>query len=366
MALDTAAPTPVEQTLADVDHLLTETLDDVRAELARAVTGTGPDARVDAGALRVGLVDELGTRLMHHGKRIRPRLTHWGWVLAGAPASARDDLVRVAAAMELLHLFGLLQDDVMDRSDTRRGRTTLHVEATGRHRRADGLGDATLFGDSVAVLVGDLALAEAAMLVSPTSPEVRRVWRLMTVELVEGQLLDVTHAADRRRDVTTSRRIARLKSGRYTITRPLQLGALVAGADPAHVERLLTWGDLVGDAFALRDDVLGVWGDPAVTGKPSGDDLASGKPTVLLTWADEMLPDHARPLLAACDAGTLEPDGVTALQQAMDAAGVRERAEQDIAGLAETAGERLPLVGADPAADAALRELVSSIAWRTS
>ena len=195
----------------------------------------------------------------------------------------------MAAALELLHLFALIQDDVMDRSDSRRGRTTLHVSAAQRHLTSGGLGDPVLFGDSVATLVSDLALSEASLLVAPCAPDVRAAWRLMAVELVEGQLLDLTHTAGRRRDVETSRRIARFKSSRYTISRPVQLGALVGGADPALVRGLIGWGDLVGDAFAVRDDLLGVWGDPVRTGKPAGDDLRSGKPTVL-SWAAELLP----------------------------------------------------------------------------
>ena len=188
----------------------------------------------------------------------------------------------------------------------------------------------------------------------------------MAVELVEGQLLDVTHTAGRRRDHATSRRIARFKSGRYTITRPLQLGALVGGADEHTVRGLIAWGDLIGDAFAVRDDVLGVWGDPTQTGKPAGDDLRSGKPTELLTWAAELLPPSDRPLLDACDAGTLDDAGVDALQQAMVAAGVRDRAEQAVADLSRRAHARLDALAVEPRADAALRGLADAIAWRCS
>ncbi len=353
---------PVEPTLAAVDDLLGTALGELREALDEAGTSRG----AVPGPLEVDLVGELADRLVNHGKRLRPRLAHWGWALAGAPAHTHRDLARVAAALELLHLFALVQDDVMDRSETRRGRPALHVVATRRHREAAGLGDPELFGDSVAVLVADLALSEAGMLVAPLPRPVRAAWRLMAVELVDGQLLDVTHTAGRRRDLATSRRIARFKSGRYTITRPLQLGALVAGAEPGRLDRLVAWGDLVGDAFALRDDLLGVWGDPAVTGKPAGDDLLAGKPTVLLTWAHELLPDAARPLLDACDTGSLGPEGVLALQAAMEAAGVRERAEDEVSGLAERARCGLDLLDPAPEAEQALRELVESIAWRSS
>ena len=129
---------------------------------------------------------------------------------------------------------------------------------------------------------------------------------------------------------------------------------------------LIGWGDLVGDAFAVRDDLLGVWGDPARTGKPAGDDLRSGKPTVLLSWASELLPGDARPLLAACDAGTLDDAGVDALQRAMVDAGVVERAERTIAELVERSHHALDELDVDPRADVALRELAESIAWRAT
>lgn len=361
-------PRTPDETLARADALIEDTLVGLADALARASADGDPyDLRPAApGALAVDLTAELTERSRHHGKRLRPLLAHWGWVLAGAPRDTHDDLARVAAALELLQLFALVQDDVMDRSASRRGRPTLHVLAADRHRALGGVGDPELFGDSVAVLVSDLALSEATLLVAPTPPAVRAAWRLMAVELVEGQLLDVTHTADRRRDLATSRRIARFKSGRYTISRPLQLGALVGRADESLVRRLIAWGDLVGDAFAVRDDVLGVWGDPAETGKPAGDDLRSGKPTALLAWAADLLPDADRHLLAACDAGTLDDSGVDALQRAMTAAGVRERAEAEVTERAERALRDLDDLGVDTQAATALRGLVESIAWRSA
>ncbi len=359
--------TSPEDTLAEADVLLETTFVELSDALLRAaVEGSPSGGDPEPGPLGVDLVRELAERTRNHGKRLRPVLAHWGWALGGGQRETHPHLVRIAAALELLHLFALIQDDVMDRSDSRRGRPTLHVVASERHRRAAGLGDACLFGDSVATLVSDLALSEATLLVGPTPPPVRAAWRLMAVELVEGQLLDVTHTAGRRRDLSTSRRIARFKSGRYTITRPLQLGALVAGADSDLVRGLVGWGDLVGDAFAVRDDVLGVWGDPARTGKPAGDDLRSGKPTALLAWAAELLPQRARPLLAACDAGTLDDDGVQALQRAMADAGVRERAEYTVTELVARAHRALDELAVEPAADAALRDLADTIAWRSA
>jgi len=365
----------VEGTLRDADALLEATFVELSEALRQAAEETGDGGGIDAlrnrtghdpGGLEVDLVGELADRARNHGKRLRPVLAHWGWAVAGGRHDTHPQLVRVAAALELLHLFALIQDDVMDRSASRRGLPTLHVVAAERHRRGHGLGDDALFGDSVATLVSDLALSEAGLLVASTPRSVRAAWRLMAVELVEGQLLDVTHTAGRRRDLPTSLRIARFKSGRYTITRPLQLGALVGGADPGLVRGLVAWGDLVGDAFAVRDDVLGVWGDPARTGKPAGDDLRSGKPTALLTWAAQLLPDRARALLAACDAGTLDDAGVDALQRAMVDAGVRDRAEQAVAHLVDRAHRALDDLDVDPEAEVALRDLAEAVAWRSA
>ena len=370
--LDVRSPArSVEAVLADADALLEETFVELSEALVLAGAENAPDAGVAGaggadGPLSVDLVGELAERARNHGKRLRPVLAHWGWVVGGGDHETHDDIARVAAALELLHLFALIQDDVMDRSDSRRGRTTLHVSAAERHRRAHGLGDPVLFGDSVATLVADLALSEASLLVAPTAPRVRATWRLMTVELVEGQLLDLTHTAGRRRDLATSLRIARFKSGRYTISRPVQLGALVGGAPPELVRGLVAWGDLVGDAFAVRDDVLGVWGDPAQTGKPAGDDLRSGKPTALLSWASELLPSSARLLLDACDAGGLDDTGVDDLQQAMVDAGVRERAEQTISHLVARSHRALDALDVDADAELALRGLAESIAWRAT
>lgn len=364
---------PVAATLRAADELLEATFAELAQTLEQAAAEGGPDAAFDVdelrrppGTLGVDLVGELADRNGNHGKRLRPVLAHWGWVVAGGADGTADDLARVAAALELLHLFALIQDDVMDRSDSRRGRTTLHVDAAARHRAAAGLGDPDRFGDSVATLVSDLALSEATLLVAPTARPVRAAWRLMAVELVEGQLLDLTHTAGRRRDLDTARRIARFKSGRYTISRPIQLGALVGGAPDDLVHDLIAWGDLVGDAFAVRDDVLGVWGDPARTGKPARDDLRSGKPTALLSWASDLLPEDARPLLAACDAGELDDAGVDALQAAMAEAGVRDRAERTIADLVARSHRALDALDVDPEAELALRELAETIAWRAT
>ena len=357
----------VDAVLRAVDEVLDRVLDDVASLLQEAARDVDGADGADSGPLVVDLVGELRNRVHHPGKRLRPLFAAWGWAACTGPGAAEathERIVEIAAALELLHLFALIQDDVMDRSDARRGHPTLHVVGAQRHRDRRGLGSPQLFGDSVAVLVSDLALSEATLLACAGGGPVARTWRLMAAELVEGQLLDVAHTAGRGRDLATSMRIARAKSSRYTIGRPLQLGALVAGAPPERVDRLLAWGDLVGDAFAVRDDVLGAWGDPRLTGKPAGDDLRSGKPTALIVWAAEMLPNADRFLLERCDSGRLEDHHVVALQQAMERAGVRRRAEELVRDLLDRADTALEAVAPDPAAADALRGLAHLVAWR--
>lgn len=374
---------PPADTLAATDRLLSRLVDELASTVAGvldegvlgdvALDGTLDDGPTEAlgpdrSPLDWDLVGELDLALRRRGKRIRPTVAHWGWVAAGGPArpGTQGVLTRVCAALDLLHLFALVQDDVMDRSATRRGAPTLHRVAAERHTRAGGLGDPALFGDSVAMLLSDLALSEATLLLADAPAPLREAWRRMAVELVQGQLLDVTHTAMRRRDPRGAWAVARLKSGRYTVTRPLQLGAISAGTDARTLDRLGRWGDLVGEAFALRDDLLGVWGNPGVTGKPAGDDLLVGKPTVLLAWAAEMLPPEAHPLLERCDRSELDPAGVAALQTAMVEAGVRERADETLVSLLAEADRALDAIGLPPAARRGLAGLADQVAWRAA
>ena len=198
--------------------------------------------------LRDDLPTMLLTRALTGGKRLRPRMCHLGW--AGTVDTSGTDergygesyahLVRVAAALEVFHLFALVHDDVMDRSDQRRGMPTAHVVAAADHLGAQAVGDSALFGDSVAILLGDLAFAEASALVAETTPALRSAWREMVVELVQGQLLDLTGAASRAAGVDRAHAVARLKSGAYTVERPLLLGATAAGASDEARGRLVT------------------------------------------------------------------------------------------------------------------------------
>ncbi|WP_422396040.1 polyprenyl synthetase family protein [Raineyella fluvialis] len=272
----------------------------------------------------------LADLLVGRGKRLRVTLSYWGFVAAGGvPGSTGyDDLVRAAAALEALHLFALIHDDVMDESVSRRGRPSAHVEATRWHEEASGRGDGEVFGRNIAVLLGDLAHTLADRLADDLSPELRQVWYRLCVELVAGQRADLTGAAAGRRDLRHAEHVARLKSGRYSVERPLELGGLAAGASAETVATLIRCGEHIGRAFALRDDFLGVWGDPARTGKPAGDDLLEAKATVLLTLARRALTGEAATMLDRLGTPAFSPDDVPVLAAAMREAGVADAVEE--------------------------------------
>jgi len=328
-----------EPVLARAARLVEQRVD----EIENMIHDMGGEAST-YGAHGIGLVDHVRESMRVPGKRVRPTLAHAGFSAAGGVVGSdprRDeDLVCLSAALEVLHLFAVIHDDVMDRAATRRGRPTVHHVAAARHVQSDARGDGERFGDSVAVLVGDLLLSEAGDLVRDLAAPVRRAWRRMIVELVHGQLLDLTATASPRApEAKASRRVARLKTGRYTVRRPVELGALLVTSSPSVIEPLGAWGDLVGDAFGLRDDVIGVWGDPSTTGKPAQQDLREGTATVLLAWARESLPvgHPAGRLLEDCRAYGLDAVQARSLAAAMHDSGVRERAESEIARILDEA-----------------------------
>lgn len=233
--------------------------------------------------------DELERVIGSGGKRLRPVFCCLGHM--AAEGEVADELYRAAAALELLHTFAIVHDDVMDRSAVRRGAHTTWIHLAEEHRRSAFRGDAEGYGISAAVLVGDLAmtLADRAFLESGFSPErllpgFARYNRMRT-DMVAGQFLDVVAANRGEVHEQEARRIAVLKSGAYTVEGPLHIGAILAGARPPLLAGLSSYGVALGEAFQLRDDILGVFGDPSVTGKDRDSDLREGKRTVLIARA---------------------------------------------------------------------------------
>ncbi len=310
-------------------------------------------------------IQALTDLVLTGGKRLRPAFCHWGFVAAGGDP---DDpaVVDAGAAFELLQGFALIHDDVMDGSAARRGAPAVHRRFMTRHRELDGAGDARRFGEGVAILVGDLAHVYADQLLPDGPPEVVRVWDELRIELNVGQYLDLIGTAVAQRDRRSSRRITRYKSGKYTIERPLQLGAALAGGYGRFAEPLSRYGDPLGEAFQLRDDVLGAFGDSARTGKPVGDDLREGKPTLLLAVANEEADRAQRAVLAMVGDPDLDESAVVAVQQVLTDTGARRVVEEEITLLAAAAVEALSDLPAAPHVCAALADLADFVVGRTT
>ncbi|GAA1313118.1 polyprenyl synthetase family protein [Saccharothrix xinjiangensis] len=271
-----------------------------------------PDTAPEVGGALADLV-------LAGGKRVRPTFAWWGWRAAGGPVRgpAADATVRALVALELLQGGALVHDDVMDRSATRRGRPTVHTAFTARHHRGRWAGDPRHYGDSVAILVGDLALVwaddalAAAGLDTAALDRAREPWRAMRTEMIAGQHLDLLAGARRDESLEKALRVARLKTAAYTVERPLHLGAALAGAPQELVDALRSYGRDVGVAFQLRDDLLGVFGDTGITGKPVGDDLREGKRTALMALALGLARTARRPHAARLLRDCLEGGGVS-------------------------------------------------------
>lgn len=233
--------------------------------------------------------------VLRGGKRLRPAFAYWGYraVTAEPDAQVDDGALLLFSALELLHACALVHDDVIDDSATRRGWPTAHVHFTELHRNRGWRGSAEQFGRSASILLGDLSLVWADDIVAgvdlPVDGQrrVQRVWSDIRTEVLGGQYLDIVAESSGAESIASAMNVNTYKTASYTISRPLQLGAATAADRPDVQSIFYELGTDLGVAFQLRDDVLGVFGDPAVTGKPSGDDLRSGKRTVLLAEAVE-------------------------------------------------------------------------------
>ncbi len=292
-------------------------------ELIGAVEGTLADFLT----LQVGSLEHVDPALgsfarttrdliLAGGKRLRPTFAYWGWRGVVGMDEPVESVLPAISALELMHTFALVHDDVMDGSATRRGAPTAHRIFAAEHAGAGRLGDPDHFGSSSAILVGDLCLIWADQLLARTPVStatmfaVRACYDRMRIEAVAGQYLDVLGEAQPDAwSVERALLVARHKTASYTVQRPLQFGMTLARPDDhADVDEAYSrYGAAVGEAFQLRDDLLGVYGDPAVTGKPAGDDLRTGKPTTLLMLAHQMATPAQRAALARDPAGAVIP-----------------------------------------------------------
>ncbi|AZA08914.1 polyprenyl synthetase family protein [Corynebacterium pseudopelargi] len=279
--------------LMDLPVIVTE----VEATLQRFFEQREPEiARIgEPASLAVNFLQDL---VFSGGKRIRPAYALAGFYAAGGEigegALDAQAVLQMVSALELIQACALAHDDVIDASDTRRGQPTVHRAAQHHHETQRWLGDSAHFGESVAILAGDLALVWADDMFLTAQVPLERIaaaiepWRSMRTEVIGGQLLDIFLESEGSESLQLAENVNRFKSAAYTIERPLHIGAAIAQGSPELIHELREYGRDIGIAFQLRDDLLGVFGDPAITGKPAGDDLREGKRTVLVTRAIEL------------------------------------------------------------------------------
>jgi geranylgeranyl diphosphate synthase type I len=326
-------------------------------ELKRVV-----DAEIKSFLERVGhelpdslpLVGHIERLLAAGGKRLRPAFCYWGF-RAGGGAHCRE-IVRAASALELLHTFALVHDDIMDAAQSRRGEPTVH----------------TVAGVDVALLVGDLALvlADALLVESGFDPvAVARCfspYSRMRKEVIVGQFMDLRLAEKPSIDEEEARNVARMKSGRYSVREPLMIGAALASERP--IEPLERLGELVGEAFQLRDDLLGTFGDPAITGKPIDSDIREGKKNVLYAKTLAVLADDDLGFFETRWGGgdSLSDDECVRLRSLVKSSGAKAETEALLARLTEEAVAVLAGLPVTDEVRAGLHSLVEAATSRQS
>ncbi len=336
-------------------------------ERARSLTELGPELTE---------LTELAISFTSGGKRIRPAFCCWGYLAAAGGTEIPAPVLRAAASLDLLHVSALVHDDVMDGSELRRGIPAAHVQLAARHADAGRRGEAEDFGRAGAILLGDLLLMWSVELFNDcgVAPEAlaraQPLISAMRAEVTGGQYLDISAQTrpplDARHDAASVlaqvRRVVEYKTARYTVLRPLQIGAALGGGSPALLETLGAYGSSVGRAFQYRDDVLGVFGDEAITGKPAGDDLREGKLTVLIANAMASATDAEAERLSDLLGRPLSADEVATARQIIVNSGALAATEHEI----ETAtAEALASLSRGSIADPALTGL-TELTWLAS
>ena len=304
----------------------------------------------EIGAPVTKAVSFLESFVLDGGKRVRPTYAWAGYLAAGRGEEDPAAMLRAAASLEFIQACALIHDDIIDASNTRRGNPTVH----------------RFFGTSVAILVGDLALVYAedmfqdSGLSAAALHRARSPWRGMRTEVIGGQLLDISLEAAGSESVELANSVNRYKTAAYTIERPLHLGAAIAGASEELIAAFRGYGHDIGIAYQLRDDQLGVFGDPAVTGKPAGDDLREGKRTELLALAlqraDESDP-HAAATLRKLVGHTSDPQELSRLAQIIADSGAPEEIERRIDSLTQSGLQHLHAAKVDPTVTETLEQL---------
>ncbi|WP_234362857.1 polyprenyl synthetase family protein [Streptomyces formicae] len=310
------------------------------------------------------------------GKRLRPLLCVLGWHTTGSSSGGGlAQAVQVGAALEMFHAFCLIHDDIMDHSDTRRGRPTVHRALAARHRAGHDAVLAKDIGTSAAILAGDLALLWSdELLRAPDTglgpaqlEQVAPLIDLMRGEVLHGQYLDLISTGRPSPDTGPALAIIRYKTAKYTCERPLHIGAALAGADARFLDALSAFALPLGEAFQLRDDLLGVFGHQAETGKPTFDDLREGKHTVLISFALKAADDtQARLLRTLYGNARLDEDDTDTVRAVLRATGADQAVEHMITNRYEQALAALEGLSLPREVHHQLRSLADKTVWRTS
>lgn len=363
---------------------ITPTIDELVRDRHREITALANEALsthvFDHSTFLRGLSGEVAplttaiTDTLARGKRIRAQFCMWG-AYGATGGDQVTGMPEMAAAIELFHLAALIHDDLMDNSDTRRGLPTMHRQFTDEHARQHRLGDSDNHGSAVAILVGDmclswsddLAVMAADSLDFQSRRAVRAMWSQMRDEAYAGQYLDMLSQTESTISRSRTDLILRLKSAKYTISHPLRLGGSLGGADEILLHLYDQIGLTAGKAFQLRDDLLGVFGDPLITGKPAIDDIREGKRTLLMAVAESRGNWSQKELLRSCLGNPdVDEDDLEAIRSVLVATGADSEIEARISELTDKA---MNIVGSLPVDDltrTALTGLVERCVWRQS
>lgn len=311
---------------------------------------------------------QLRDFVLRGGKRMRPLFCYWGW--RGAGGRDAGEIFPVAAAVELFHVAALIHDDIIDQSDLRRGKPTMHRLFTQVHGEARWRGDSRHFGVSAALLAGDASLVWSEELFhdgwrAGRSAAAMAVFAQLRADAVHGEYLDLFGEA-RWGSIADALEVIRHKTARYTVRDPLQLGARVAGATEDLIASYGTFGLLVGEAYQLRDDLFGFFGDPRTTGKSNLDDIRHGKMTVLMAIARDLAgPLEAERIASLYGAAWIGDKEAAELREIVESSGARAVVEEMIHERREGALRELEIADIQSDARAALRQLACAAVDRS-
>jgi geranylgeranyl diphosphate synthase, type I len=341
----------------------------IDAALTAFLAKTRP--RLESAGPELSVVGDVVSDLLLLGKHLRPAFCYWGW--RGAGGGDCDEIVAAASSLDLLHACAIVHDDVMDASDTRRGLPSTHRRFSAQHTSAAWHGSPDAFGVGAAILLGDLCLAwsDEMLATCGLGPEAirraRTAYDEMRTEVMAGQYLDLVEQARGGGSVERAMRVVRFKSAKYTVERPLHVGGLLADAPAALLDAYTAYGLPIGEAFQLRDDLLGVFGDPGVTGKPAGDDIREGKRTVLVALAmDRADPTERATLEKSIGNPGIDDADIAGVRDVLVSTGATDAVETLIDELTTNAVAALDAAPIDADARTALRGLAVAATQRST